>query len=49
MNQCLGISTRESIVKISSVTFGYCTAEDCCKEMMRLKERFKKAQTLLST
>jgi hypothetical protein len=30
------------------VTFKYCTVEDHSKEMMMLKERFRKAQTLPS-
>jgi hypothetical protein len=36
-------------LKIPSVTFEYCTVDDHSKEMMVLKERFRKAQTLLGT
>jgi hypothetical protein len=41
--------TKATAVKIPSVTFDYCTTEDHSKEPMILKERFRKAQTLLGT
>jgi hypothetical protein len=37
------------VVKIPSVTFEYCTAEDHNKEMMLLEERIRKAWTLPGT
>jgi hypothetical protein len=38
-----------AVVKIPSVSFEYCTAEDHSKDMMMLKERSRKAQTLSGT
>jgi hypothetical protein len=38
-----------AVVKIPSVTFEYCTAEDHSKEMTMLEERFRKAQTFPGT
>jgi hypothetical protein len=35
-----------AVVKIQSVSFEYCTAEDYSKETVMLKDRFRKAQTL---
>jgi hypothetical protein len=37
------------VVNILSVNFEYCTAEDHSKEMMKLEERFRQAQTLPGT
>jgi hypothetical protein len=38
-----------AVVKIPSVTFLYFTVEDHSKETMMIKDRFRKAATLLST
>jgi hypothetical protein len=38
-----------AVVKIASFTFEYCAVEDHGKEMMMLKEGFRKAQTLMVT
>jgi hypothetical protein len=40
---------KRIVVKNSSVRSAYCTVQDHSKETVMLKERFRKAQTLLDT
>jgi hypothetical protein len=48
---CNGIrgKIKRIVIKASSVSSAYCALQDHSKETSMLKERFRKAQTLLNT